>query len=420
MLPDEPVAIPPPPRRQVRLLFAVVAVALLFVLGGAAPWAAAEPPRIVPAAIDDRVIVRAHRLFVVEASRPIAGPERQQLIRAYSLPDVRPLFEQPVTVTGEVIDVRPVSDDLLLVEERSYTRAARSIIAFRPGVARPLWRQDGVLVGVAPGGPAVFGADTYVGDEVDVPVEWRGVDLATGATRWTVPKAAGERAVPDSLRGEPRWLYVLRDGRLIAYDTRDGHAASEVPLPGLRPAVSELWPLDHGVLVSGAAIGTTVYDLGTGLVAKAHTDKALTGYLNGYDCGDLICAYAVGGQMIGIDRTTLAEKWSADHAEYSFWAEDHLFAIDETAAEPRIRRSDPVTGQAAGQLVGWTLAAATTEASYVRRKDGGRLWFGALDLGRLRVQPLVAAEGVTDECLVDAEAVICRKIDAGVGVWRLR
>ncbi|WP_436527162.1 hypothetical protein [Actinoplanes sp. HUAS TT8] len=422
VVPDEPAAIPPRPRRQyLRPLAAVVAAGLLFLLGGAATATRPAPPKIVAAAVDGRVVVRANRLFVVDAGRPVGAPERQQVIHAYSLPDVRPLFDQTVTVSGEIIDVRPVSDDLLLVEERSYTQAARSIIAIRPGTAEPLWRRDGILVGVTPGGPAVFGADILVGDDADGPVEWTGVDLATGATTWTVTKSAGERALPDTLRGDPRWLYVLRAGRLTSYDMRDGRPAAEVPLPGLRPDTSALWPLGDRLLVSSDATGTTIFSTAAGLTPSAHTVHSLAAYLDGYPCGELICAYAAGGGLTGIDPATLADKWSVEHAEYSLWMSGYLFAIEETTSEPRIRRSDPVTGRDAGQLDGWTLAAATSEDFYVRHKeDGGRLWFGLLDPARLRVRPLLAADGVTDECLIADDVLVCRKIDANVGVWRLR
>jgi outer membrane protein assembly factor BamB len=420
VVPEEPVAIPPAPRRQFRVVLVVLAVAMLVLLGGAAPAPGVTPPVTVPAAIDGRVVVRENKLFVIDPGRPIGGPGKRQVVHAYALPDVSPLFDQAVTVTGEIIDVRAVTDDLLLVEERGYTDAARSIIAVRPGVAEPLWRHDGVLVGVAPGGPAVFGSDSYLGDDLETPVEWRGVDLATGATRWTVRKALDERAVTDSYRGDPRWLYVLGAGRLTAYDTRDGRPAAEVPQPGLRPDTAALWPLDGRLLVGGGTTGTTIFDTAGGLVPVAHADRNLDEYLTGYDCGELICAYATGGGLTGLDRRTLAKVWSVKDAAFSMWIDGYVFATDPTATEPRIRRSDPVTGRAAGQLDGWQLTISDGETFYVRRREDGRVWFGVFDPGRLRVRPLVVAEGVTDECLIEDDSLVCRKIDANVGVWSLR
>ncbi|MFI1989167.1 hypothetical protein [Actinoplanes sp. NPDC020271] len=420
VVPGEPVAVPPPPRRHRRLPFALVAVALPALLGGAVPVPRPAPPVTVPASIDSRVLVRENRLFVVDAGRPVGDPEKQRLIRAYSLPDVRPLFQQAVTVTGEIIDVRPVSDTLMLVEQRSFTGAARSIIAIRPGTAEPLWRQDGVLVGVAPGGPAVFGSDGYIGDDVNTPVEWSGVDLTTGATRWTVRKASGERATPDTWNGDPRRLFLLRAGRLTAYDTRDGAVVTEVALPGELPVTSALWPLDRRLLVSSDATGATIYDTASGLVPSVHTATSLSGYLSAYDCGELICAYALGGGLTGLDTRTLTKVWAVENAAYSMWVAGYVFAFDPGATRPRLRRSDPVTGRAAGQIDGWQLAAGDPGTLLVRHKDGDRVWFGALDPVRMRVRPLVAAEGITDECLAERESLVCRKIDAGVGVWRLR
>jgi hypothetical protein len=415
VVPDEPPAGPPPPPRRWRPLFGAVAGVLLVLLGGAAPVPRPSAPVIVTAELGERTQVRAGRLYVIGMPQPVGSPQKRQTIRAYALPDARPLYEQTVAVTGEIVDIQPAGD-LLLILERDYDGAEQTTIAVRPGAAEPLWRRPGILIGLTPGGPAVFGASN-VGDEVTTAVEWRGVDLATGEIRWTVRKAPGERAAADSYGGAPRLLYVLRAGRLTAYDTRDGRPAGEVALPGIQPSTAVLWPLAGRVVVSGDA-GTTVLD--AGLTVAAHTARSLRDYLTADDCGELICVYGADDSLAGLDPRTLEKRWSVRNSGYSLWLGGYLYTLAASDAAPRITRADPVTGRAPGRLDGWQFTPGTGPAVYLRHEERGRVWFGELDQDRFRVRPLVAAEGVTAECQIAGEVLICRKINGGVGVWRLR
>jgi hypothetical protein len=416
---DEPVASPPVPAHHYRLPLAAVALALLVLLGGAVPHPRAVPPVIVPATLSDLVQVVADRLYVISSGEPVGVPDKRQTIRAYSLPDVRPLFEQRVAVSGEVTGVHPAGDDLLLVGVRGYADATQSTIAVRPGATDPLWQQPGALVGVSPGGPAVFGSDTVAGFDEDRAVEWRGVDLATGATRWTVRKGVGEQAVTDSYLGDPRRLYVLRTGRLTAYDTRDGRPTAEVELPGMRPASAALWPLGDRLLVSSDATGTTIFGTTAGLTASAHTGHSLSDFLSGGMCGEQICAYGQGGRMVGMDPQTLTERWSLGDDAYGIWTGGYLLTFDPGATRTRITRSDPATGAVSGQVDGWALVMGSGPAFHVRHDGPGAAWFGVLDLDPFRVRPLVSAAGVADDCQIAGQALICRRNDATVGVWRL-
>src|SRR6185436_4330461 len=121
-VPDEPPVSPSPPPRSYRLLVAAVAVVMLVLLGGAAPVPEPGAPVIVPAGIGERTQIRGDRLYVIGSPEPAGSPVKEQNIRAYALPDVRLLFEQAVTVSGEIVEVRPAGD-LLLVLERGYDGA---------------------------------------------------------------------------------------------------------------------------------------------------------------------------------------------------------------------------------------------------------------------------------------------------------
>ncbi len=180
-----------------------------------------------------------------------------------------------------------------------------------------------------------------------------------------------------------------------------------------------LWALGERLLVSTDATGTTVFGDAAGLGRAVHTARSMTDYPNGVACEDLICAYTGDGRMTGIDPATLTERWSVPSG-YSAWHDGRLLTFHPEDT-PRIERSDPVTGQVSGQIIGWDLAPGPLPAFYVRHKEaGGRIWFGVLDERRFLIRPLAVADGVTDECQIAAGALVCRKIDASVAVWRLR
>ncbi|WP_221323827.1 hypothetical protein [Actinoplanes sp. L3-i22] len=418
---DAPEVREPVTSRHFRIPLLGLVLLLAALPGGAATRARPAPPVTVPAAIGDRVQSRADRLYVIGAGVPVGSPVTTQTVRAYTLPAVHPLFEQSVRVSGEIVDVQAAAgDDLLLVQVRGYTDAGQTTIAVRPGVAEPLWTLPGALAGVLPGGTAVFGSRVVGAADTDTGLDWRGVDLATGAIRWTIRQQPGEQAALDTDRGAPRWLYLLREERLTAYDTRDGRPVAEVALPGMRPRSAVLWPLTGRLLVSSDATGSTIFDTGSGLRAAAHVGNSLTGYTAADDCQELICAYNHEGSLAGLDPRTLAERWSVVGEAYTTWLDGYLLTFDPFAVRPVIRRSDPVTGQETGRVTGWQFAPGPGSEVYLRRGVGKREWFGRLEPARMWVRPLIAVENVTDECQVTGEVLICRKIDGSVGVWRLR
>ncbi|GIF05907.1 outer membrane protein assembly factor BamB family protein [Actinoplanes siamensis] len=415
---DEEQPATPMPARRFRPPLAAVALALLALLGGAAPRPPQAPPVTVPAISDARLQVLPDRFYVIDLGELVGTSERRQTIRAYTLPGVRPLFAHTLTVPGEIIRVQPAGDDLLLINVRAYSAAAQTTIAVRPG-GPELWRHRGELVGVTPGGPAVFGSNSLEVDDLDREVDWHGVDLATGEVRWRVRKEPGERSVTDLRRGVLRRLHVLRAGRLSAYDTRDGRRTAQVRLPGLPPPATALWPVGDRVLISGDTTGTTIFD--PGLIALAHTARSLGDSVAGSSCGDLICVYAPDGRVTGIDPATLTERWSRPDGAYSLWEDGWLIGMEQQdGTRPRIVRSDPVTGRVTDRADGWQFAAGHDSALYVERMESGGATFGVLEVDPFRVRPLATAAGVTGECTVAAEALVCRRSDAAVGVWRLR
>jgi hypothetical protein len=56
----------------------------------------------------------------------------------------------------------------------------------------------------------------------------------------------------------------------------------------------------------------------------------------------------------------------------------------------------------------------------VRQRPGEDVvWFASLDPATLAVRVLGAAERVSGDCQTTAEVLVCRRLDASVGIWQL-
>jgi hypothetical protein len=58
--------------------------------------------------------------------------------------------------------------------------------------------------------------------------------------------------------------------------------------------------------------------------------------------------------------------------------------------------------------------------TYAMYQEKYVVWYGELEPDRLHVRILGSAARVSGDCHVSTGALICRLVDASVGVWRLR
>jgi hypothetical protein len=416
------VADPAPPARG-KALLALLGGVLVVLLGGAAGARPPEPPVIVPAGLGDLMRVDGDRLFVVSAGRPVGAPVREQTISTYALPGVTLLARNDVRVGGEVRAVLDAGGGRLLVNYQDEQTATFTTIALRGGVRKPLWQR-----------PAqVFGIDRQAGlllirqaGGVRRDADWHGVDLETGVARWTVHQAPGDDvAVGDTGSAFPARLYALTaGGMLVTYRTRTGEPAARTLVPQRRAGMTtSLWPAGDLVLIGAGASGTTGYDAATGLAPVWHSGMNLSWYRGPTACGDLICAYLPQRGILVIDPRTGRERWSSDRWEYAGRIGDYLLVGWPDVAEPDLVVVRAETGDVVGSAGVWRSAGPGPVAgtAYVTRSVFGedRIWFGVLEPGRHRVALLGTADRVTGDCAFTAGALVCRRIDATVGVWRL-
>ncbi|MEV6346170.1 PQQ-binding-like beta-propeller repeat protein [Actinoplanes sp. NPDC051851] len=420
---DAPVE--PPPPRSWRPVLAAAGALLLVLLGGAAAPVHPPAPAILPGALGDQLIVTDETVFVVGAASESGEAVRSHPLHAYALPGARPVSASTIAVPGVIFSIQPAGPDLLLISARNEADNVVTVIAVRPSTGETLWRRAGITVGVSEtAGVAVITTDGVPRSDDEYAVSyWHVVDLETGTSRWSVRLASGEQAVTDGAVREPRRLYVLRTGRLSAYDVRNGRVVAQVPVPGIAPGEAALWPVGDRVLVTGEEGGTYTFQ-GDELTPVSHVARGMSGYFAPAECDGLLCVYTETNRVAGLDPETGAETWSAPFDGFAAYRDGAVISTATAdGTRPRLLKSDPVTGRRLAELDGWSPVPGTASGPfYVQHVQLGadRYWFGVVDPVTFRVAVLFSGEHLAGDCRFTETALVCRRIDASVGVWPLR
>ena len=427
----EPVVPPPEPLRLrppvLRLLAGLVGLALLATLTGAAHTTPPAPPTVVAAGLGDATFVTADRLFVVEAGPfPPGAPATDKVINEYALPDGGLLSRTTATVTGAIVNVL-AAGPLILVTYQVDSLETEASMALVAGTGRMLWRRPSRLLSVAPDDGLVL---LRQNSPRPGPRTWYGVDLTTGAVRWMADepmRGFTAESGPDP-GGFPRTLITAADtGDISVRDTRTGEvvARAKVRLRAApRGADVPIWVAGDLILV-GAPTGTDAYRL-PGLTPGWHSDVDLGGRWVQDGCATGICALSWQGGLWLIDRQSGARRWAGDRWNFADQAGRYLLA---TANEPGERGRvvsvlDPDTGDVRGDFGRWhSLGAADRDGMVIGLREhlaDDKVFYARLDPATLRVRVLGAAEEVSGDCRTTAEVLVCRRIDASVGLWRLK
>lgn len=427
----EPVAAPPEPLRLrpsvLRLLCAVLALGLLATLTGAAHRMPPAPPIVVAAGLGDATFVTADRLFVVEAGPfPPGAPATAKVINEYALPDGALLSRTTATVTGAIVNVL-AAGPLILVTYQVDSLTTEASMALVAGTGRTLWRRPYRMLGVAPDDGLVLLRQNSPRPGRRT---WYGVDLTTGAIRWTAGDPVRGFTEPSALdaRGFPGTLITATDtGEITVRDTRTGAvvARTTVRLRAVpRGADVPIWAAGDLILV-GAPAGTDAYRL-PGLTRDWHSDVDLSGRWVQDGCAIGICALSWQGGLWLIDRQNGVRRWAGDRWNYADQAGRYLLA---TANEPGERGRvvsvlDPDTGNVRGDFGRWhSIGVADRDGMVIGLREqlvNDVVWYARLDPATLRIHVLGTADEVSGDCRTTAEVLVCRRIDASVGLWRLK
>ncbi len=417
-----PTARPPLPVRPVMVAAAIV---LLAMLTGAVRTPAPSGPAIIPAQLGDTTFTARDRYFVVTPADQRATSRLQnKIISMYALPDANLLFRTPVTVSGAIIQVDAIGD-VVLVSQQVDTVGGQATTAVAAATGRLLWRHSSRLIGASPSGRLALLLDTSSGAG---PLRWYGVDPASGVTLWSQeePVTGSTDLAYGSGDTPARLVTATVAGELTVRDPETGAvtASAVVPAPPeWRLRGLNIWIVDDLVLLGGRE-GITAYDL-TDLRARWESPFDLTQVFVLPVCGDAICLFGRFGGLKVIDPATGLLRWGTEEWASARRVGPYLLASgnEQPEGEEPLVVLDSRSGNRHGSFGVWfPVGNPLPDGRIIGVRElpaEQRVWFAALDPGTLTVRVLGVADGVTGDCDVTSDVLICRRLDSSVGVWRL-
>jgi hypothetical protein len=432
-------ALAAPPAYRYRLPGLLLAAVLLLVCGGAstgAPtqWrylgalALPENSETQSRLVGDRAYIIASAGVLRTAGAWQAGSPPRRLWTV----GVPARASGPAAVGYGGVDARPAGDLMLLSDG-----PATTVVDAKTGAIR--WRSPvgvtplpGGRIGLTqnqvfrPGttydqdsgapGPLYFSATGEPHTEPPVRTDVRGVDLGTGATRWTA-SAPGSINVFTAPGGAPAVLMLASD-RLERLDGETGAVERDIPLPkigGNGPAGGRL---TDGLLVvrygdyalDGQEVGYAADSLD-----KRWQRPVAEVLLDPPDCGDLLCAGPHSALDV-LDPATGRAAWRAPAGVDLAERNGYVLERDADGGAP-LRLVNRATGATRVDLTGWDAAltaAADEPLVLLRSGPAGRSAFGVVL--RDHVQLLGLSAGPVIGCTADRGYVLCRG-DAGLEIW---
>ena len=399
-----------------RALLTLLSIVLLTALAAAAPVPARSRPTIVPARLGDTVFLDGDRMMLVGGSTSPASQVSRRAVTAYALPAARELSRTTVTVSGGINQVL-LAADTLVVSYQIDASGTWATVAVAEGTETTRWRHTARLIGVSvPDALVLLGTDEAV----------TAVDLRSGVSRWTLRRPSdGYIAESGWDGGYPRWLVLFTDsGRMESHDPRTGELIARRTFPPRGRAGGLIWPVDDVVLAGDGSPGLAAYRL-PGLVPMWHTDADLSGSWMQAACGSLICTFRQQSGLTAIDAGTGRELWESPAWAYAEPAGAYLLATrtDRDAGTPGLWVLDPATGMPLGDFGQWQYLAPAGDGRIYAKLDVHGTYlvhFGVLDPARRTVRILGTADEVSNSCQTTAGLLICRLVDASIGMWPLR
>jgi hypothetical protein len=414
------------PPRPYRTVLAAITIVLAAMLTGAAHVNPPAPPLIIPARLGDTTFVVGDRLFVVSAGPEVPGGSVQKkIVSAYALPAGTLLSLTTVAVTGAIYDVTAVGNTVLVSYQADSFGAVRTV-ALAAGTDRALWRRPARLLGVSPSDGLVLLREKL---PQFGPLHWYGIDLASGDIRWALEQPVdGYVTETGYVDGFPRRLVTVNlAGRLEIRDTATGMviAARTIAAPADWATQGiAFWP-DGDLVLAGDHAGATAYSV-PDLTRRWHAAVDLYLSYTGPGCGDALCLFSPRGTGIRVlDRATGRERWASDRWAYGDRLGPYLIVGggDGTQQSPTLTVVDTLTGGVLGDFGRWEgVGPALPDGGFIGMREqpaDGLVWYARLDPATLRARVLGAADQVSGQCQTATDVLICRRVDAAVGIWRL-
>jgi outer membrane protein assembly factor BamB len=420
----QPADVPAPARRDwfraVRGTVTALTVGLLATLAAGSRLPQPDRPTVVPAQFGDATMRGRDTLFVVSGT----GDARDRIVTAYRLPDATPVSRTPVTLPGAITSLH-LAGDILLVTHQTDTSAGDTTVALVAGTGRQLWRHVARVITFTEGDRLALLLDQAGGP---VGQRWFAVNVGNGAVAWShglPPYAATDLVYADG-DVPSRVVTATPGGHVEVRDAESGVLTAVADLP-----VQRRWR-DHGIylwavddlLLLGGTTGIDAYNLAD-LALRWSNTIDLTQYFVAPGCGDMLCLAGRFGGLQVLDPRTGRARWSAER-----WAivqrAGRYMLVNQSAGPGRDRPLivvDADTGRQTGTFGAWQPvgeALPDGRVIAVRERPGDRdVRYAVLDPATASVRVLGVADGVTADCQPAANRLVCRRLDASIGVWPL-
>ena len=411
-----PAGRPPVPWRA---LLGALSVVLLALVAGSAAIAPFPAATVIPTRLADGAFIDGDRLFVVSNQSTTF-----KTINAYSLPDGHLLSRTSVEVTGTVSNVLEAADTLV-VSHQIGEDGEQNTLAVTVGTGRVLWqRPDGLAGASATAGIALLSTGYGAQNEA----VWQAVDLHTGALRWsTTQPADGYTMITGPLDDYPQWFVTVHaDGRVETRDALTGQVTATRDGPPVDPhANSIIWSVGDLAIIGGPVGGVTAYRL-PGLTPIWNTRIDLSQTWMRADCGQVLCAFRPQQGIVVLDPADGHLLWQSNRWAFAQPAGAYLIAatLNPSADTPAYWVLEPRTGRVLGTFGNWDVVTSDSVQSTlygIHLVPGeNTILYGTLDPARRTATILGRGEAVNGNCQTSADALICRRADASVAIWRLR
>ena len=441
--PDPPPTSPPPAHRY-RLGGLLLAAVLAFAAGGAVPalpvlWRqlGEVPASGGPEAMFQLAGGRVYTVAATGAERVVTGwtlTERPRRVWTVRLP-------APM-VGGEEIDFGGVeaeqAGDVVLLSSGTHTTAVDAgsgavrwtsrlpvtvLPGGRVGVVQEQQFRDGTWYDQASGDPGMlyFSSTGEPHTEPPLRTEVRGIDLATGARRWTVAAAGAVNVLP--VPGAEPAVLLLASDRLERIDAVSGAVRRRIPLPevgGSGPTSGEL--VDDAMLVYYGAYGSAGHQVAYSpeTLARRWSRSMPRELPDPPRCTGVLCVGSRTAVEV-LDPATGQPKWRVALGVDLTRRGGYLLELGHESGLPA-RMLDAATGAPRVDLAGWytEVESEAGQPLLLRRPlEAGASAFGVVLERRDAVQLLGVTHGVVGSCAADPRYVVCRADDR-LRIWAYR
>nr|BFE66379.1 hypothetical protein GCM10020063_109050 [Dactylosporangium thailandense] len=402
--------------------FSLLLVGVLGLAGGARPGMSLDPA----------VVLRGDGVSAVDSDGSTMYVLSRASVAAYRMPDGARRWAVPVAAGTQLL---AVDEARVVVGVQDVTSLAASmLVGLDAATGAPVWRTTGYVPvghGCACG---VVVAEMYPpgGD----PEQERqrltpylaGIDVRTGAVRWSlVTPPGGRRRVPSGPGERVRIAVLDTDGTLRLHSAETAEVVRTVHLedPGQVDAFAisgdRLLVYRSGL---GTILGTTAFDLATGRRLWQRTAEPDGESL--WWCGRAICARATDGANDGptvvLDPDTGRERWRVGERTDLGGLTDRYTLATPSPPDGHHLVLDAATGRVVRRIDGWEPVGdlAGTRLLVAGRSAAGGSLIARLDIETGAVTVLARAPrwSAPPECLTMEALLACKLDQDRIAVWR--